>query len=91
MGVLTSVSVSLVASLAAGVPLWCEAIPILSSIAVMPKLPFDPVREAGARTDNALFRQARSSPPSVALRRRVAARSPMSSAASPLHISSSRR
>ena len=42
--------------------------------------PFDPVREAGARTDNALFAPACSSPPSVALRPRVAARSSMSGA-----------
>ena len=42
--------------------------------------PFDPVREAGARTDNALFTPACSSPPSIAMRPRVAARSPMSGA-----------
>ena len=41
------------------------------------------VREAGARTDNALFTPACSSPPSVALRPRVAARSPMSGASLP--------
>ena len=40
-------------------------------------------REAGARTDEALFTLARSSPPSIALRPRVAARSPMSGASWP--------
>jgi hypothetical protein len=38
--------------------------------------PSDPVRDAGARTDNALFTPACSSPPSVAIRPRLAARSP---------------
>jgi hypothetical protein len=39
--------------------------------------PLDPIREAGARMDNARFTPACSSPPCVALRPRVAARSPM--------------
>ena len=39
--------------------------------------PPDPVREAGARTDSVLVTPACSSPPSLALRPRVAARSPM--------------
>jgi hypothetical protein len=42
--------------------------------------PFDPFREAGARTDNAVFTPSGSPPPSVASRPRVAARSPMSGA-----------
>ena len=42
--------------------------------------PFDPVREAGAQTEGSL---ARSSPPPVAPRPRVAARSPMSGASWP--------
>jgi hypothetical protein len=45
--------------------------------------PFDPVREAGARTDSTLFTSACSSPPAVALRPRLAARSPMSGASWP--------
>jgi hypothetical protein len=42
--------------------------------------PFDPVHHAGARTDNARFTPARSSPPSIAMRPRAAARSLMSGA-----------
>jgi hypothetical protein len=41
---------------------------------------FPPVREAGARTEDALFTPACSPPPSVALRPRVAARSSLSGA-----------
>jgi len=42
-----------------------------------------PVRAAGARTVNALFTPAHSSPPSVAMRPRVAAHSPMSGTSLP--------
>jgi hypothetical protein len=42
--------------------------------------PFDPVRDAEARTNHALLTQAHSSRPSVAMRPRVAACSPMSDA-----------
>jgi hypothetical protein len=45
--------------------------------------PSDPAREAGARTDNALFAPPCSSSPSVALRRRVAARASMGEASLP--------